>query len=330
MIKINLKIIAIFLILNTLAQAGVSQDYTYSQFYANALYLNPALAGTEYCPRIILNYRNQWPSLPGSFVSYSASYDQFSEFLSGGLGLQFDYNTSGEGALYEFQLNGMYAYNFQISDLMEANLALQAGIGNYGLNKNKLIFPSGLLPGNGIPSLEDYKNNVIFPDFASGFMIGYNEKYFVGAAVHHLTQPDISLKTESENLLRMKVTVHAGANFDSRHTTGFRHAKNPTLTISPNIMYQQQGKYKQLNVGTYFTYQPFVAGLWYRHAFANPDAVIISIGLQQKKLRLGYSFDYTLSSLSIAGGGAHEISLSWAYDCDKKRKNSRAIKCPSF
>lgn len=308
---------------------GIAQDYTYSQFYANPLYLNPALAGSEYCPRISLNYRNQWPSLPGAFVSYSASYDQYSEFLSGGLGLQVDYNQSGEGALHEFQLNGMYAYHFFLSDLLEANLAVQAGLGNRGLTKEGLVF--GYDPnGQPIdPNLDNYQDNVFYPDFASGFILGYDEKYFLGGAVHHLATPNVSLKNGDEYLLPMKFTIHAGANFggDSR---GYRRATGPQLMISPNVMYQRQGEYQQLNIGTYFTYAPFVAGLWYRHAFTNPDAVIISLGLQRDNLRLGYSFDYTVSSLSIAGGGAHEISLSWVFNCNEKRKRSRAIKCPSF
>lgn len=330
MIKNNLKIILFFLIFSSFIQEGVSQDYTYSQFYANPLYLNPALAGSEYCPRIILNYRNQWPSLPGAFVSYSASYDQFVEFISGGVGIQFDYNTSGDGIFNNFQLNGMYAYNFHISELIEANLALQAGFGNRHLNTDKLIFASDFDNTATPPNFDNYKSNVIHPDFGTGFIIGYDEKYFIGGAVHHLTRPDISLNSEAQNLLEMKFTLHAGANFGEGNTRGYSRSNNPTLIFSPNIMYQQQGKFRQLNVGTYFTYDPFVAGLWYRHAFANPDAMIVSLGLQRDKLRFGYSYDYTLSSLSNASGGAHEISLAWTFSCDQKRKRSKAIKCPSF
>lgn len=329
MFKNILKIFVILLTISSVWSDLRAQDYTYSQFYANPLYLNPALAGSEYCPRITLNYRNQWPSLPQAFTSYSASYDQFSEFLSGGLGIQFNYNQSGETALHEFQVNGMYAYNFFVSDLIEANLAVQAGLGNRGFNKDKLIF--GFDPnGNPVnPNLDEYEDNVMYPDFATGFLIGYDEKYFLGGAVHHLSQPDISLKTGNEYLLPMKFTIHGGANFETGGR-GFRRTSGPVLGISPNVMYQMQGEYQQLNLGTYFTYDPFVAGLWYRHAFTNPDAVIVSLGLQRDNLRLGYSFDYTVSTLTMAGGGAHEISLSWVFDCNEKRRRSRAIKCPSF
>ena len=54
-----------------------SQDPEFSQFYANPLFLNPALAGSTICPRAIANFRDQWPSVGGAFVTYNASYDQY-------------------------------------------------------------------------------------------------------------------------------------------------------------------------------------------------------------------------------------------------------------
>jgi len=71
----------IVLILTVLFSLGISenlfaQDPEFTQFYANPLYLNPAFAGTARCPRVNLNYRNQWPAISGTYVTYSASYDQ--------------------------------------------------------------------------------------------------------------------------------------------------------------------------------------------------------------------------------------------------------------
>ncbi|PJC62051.1 MAG: hypothetical protein CO022_06595, partial [Flavobacteriales bacterium CG_4_9_14_0_2_um_filter_32_27] len=33
------------------------QDPEFTQFYANQLYLNPAFAGSSYCPKLSLNHR---------------------------------------------------------------------------------------------------------------------------------------------------------------------------------------------------------------------------------------------------------------------------------
>ena len=56
-----------------------AQDPAFSQFFANPLYLNPAMAGTDICPRLSLNHRNQWPGIGKTYVTYSASYDQFAK-----------------------------------------------------------------------------------------------------------------------------------------------------------------------------------------------------------------------------------------------------------
>ena len=39
------------------------------------MYLNPSYAGANFCPRWIMNYRNQWPALAGDYVTYSTSFD---------------------------------------------------------------------------------------------------------------------------------------------------------------------------------------------------------------------------------------------------------------
>lgn len=324
----------VLLLLIVLAATVHAQDYTYSQFYANPVYLNPALAGSDYCPRITLNYRNQWPQLPAAFVSYSAAYDQHVDFISGGVGVLFQYDKSGEAAIRQFRLGGMYAYRLDIADRWQASMALEAAFGQRGVSWDDLVFASQIDPASGNllpagPPPDNFRDNVNYADFAAGFVVGFDEKIFVGGAVHHLTTPDIGFISESDNKLPMKITVHAGANIESGGRRSYR-SRGPELTISPNVLYQQQGDFRQLNIGTYFTFAPFVGGLWYRHAFENPDAVIVLLGLQYNNLKFGYSFDYTLSTLAIASGGAHEISVGWLFDCNKKSNRSRAIKCPSF
>ena len=57
-------IVLLFLDINSHAQ-----DPIFTQFYSNPVYLNPAFSGTNKCPRFVMNYRNQWPSFPGAFVT---------------------------------------------------------------------------------------------------------------------------------------------------------------------------------------------------------------------------------------------------------------------
>ncbi len=330
----NFKFLFIILPAMLLASMLASgQDYTYSQFYANPLYLNPALAGSEYCPRISLSYRNQWPALPGSFASYGVSFDKYVDFIHGGVGVIVNYDKSGEAAINKAQINAMYAYNLIIDSKISANFALQAGYGQRSVNMSDFVFGSQIDPGTGnvitnSGPFGESSSAVYYADFAGGFLLGFDEKYFFGGAVHHLTQPNVSFFYGEEDLLNMKITVHGGANID--FDNGYRRSATPGFKISPNVLYQQQGDFKQLNVGSYFTFASFTAGLWYRYAFENTDAAIVSFGFTKDNLRAGYSFDYTVSKLTSATGGAHEISVAWIFDCEKKSRRPKTIICPTF
>ena len=92
-----------------------AQDPQFTQFYANPLYLNPAFAGTARCPRVVLNYRNQWPALTGTFVTTSASFDQHVDGIMGGLGLLVTHDQAGKGTLNTTTVSGIYSYQQAIS-----------------------------------------------------------------------------------------------------------------------------------------------------------------------------------------------------------------------
>ncbi len=54
-----------------------------------------------------------------------------------------------------------------------------------------------------------------------------------------------------------------------------------------------------------------MGGIWYR----NLDSFILLGGIQYKKFRIGYSYDFTISKLTNATGGAHEVSLGFTIPC---------------
>ena len=108
-----------------------------------------------------------------------------------------------------------------------------------------------------------------------------------------------------------RLTVHSGILINLSQLRDGEDLGN--FSISPNIVYVQQGKFHQLNAGMALNMFPFVGGLWLRHSFGNPNAVIVLLGFQQKNYKLEYSFDYTISRLTIQSSGAHEISIAWLF-----------------
>ena len=105
--KIFVSIIVCFIWSGTQAQ-----DPTFTQFYANPVYLNPALAGSYGCPRFAMNYRNEWPQLTGNYVTYSAAYyDTYAKNLSGGIGILAMHDQQGQGTIQTSMLGLIYSYH---------------------------------------------------------------------------------------------------------------------------------------------------------------------------------------------------------------------------
>jgi type IX secretion system PorP/SprF family membrane protein len=310
-----------------------AQDPGFSQFYGNPLYLNPALAGNKICPRLTFNYRNQWPSIPASFITYSAAYDQYVDFLSGGVGLLVVSDQAGDGLLITNSFSGLYSYRLEASRDIVLNAGMQATYQQMSIDDSKLIFADMLTNGtNTSPDLDLIRSSGLtqsFPDFSAGLLVGYRESIYLGFAAHHLTQPDNGFYSGSGSRLLMKYTIHAGAIFNLIPATGFDD--NRALpSISPNILYQQQGEFRQMNAGLYLNIYPFVAGLWFRYNFENPDAAIALLGFEYNQFKIGYSYDYTVSRLTNATGGAHEVSVAWQFACLERSTKIKAIKCPTF
>jgi type IX secretion system PorP/SprF family membrane protein len=327
----NKSFILIILAFFSFMQMGYPQDPEFSQFYANPLYLNPALAGATICPRAIANFRDQWPAIGSAYVTYNAAYDQYIDAIHGGVGLLITEDRTGGGKLNTTEISLIYAYKFNITSKLSASGALQAGYYQRHLSWNDLIFEDMIDPRLGVvePTKEKPPDNptVGAPDFTAGVMLGYNEQVYGGVSVAHLSQPKFGFYNSSSSTLDMKFTVNAGGVIDLK---GEGESEDREFSISPNILYQQQFKFHQLNVGTYLTIDPLIIGLWFRHNFENADALIPLLGLHYKNLRFGFTYDITLSDLRGATGGAYEGSLSWQFPCIEKRRHIRAIKCPSF
>jgi type IX secretion system PorP/SprF family membrane protein len=176
------------------------------------------------------------------------------------------------------------------------------------------VYQTGDLPRGG---------NVSNIDFSAG-AIGYSDMFYFGFAAHHLTQPNESLILGDETRLPMKLTGHVGAVIPTSGRASMY--TNNDVKVSPNLLFRMQGTFTQLNMGMYVRKGPLVAGLWYR----NRDAFIVLLGIQTDIIKIGYSYDLTISKLSMASGGAHEISLGINFQCKPKRKTFRTISCPSF
>ena len=307
---------------------SMGQDAVYSQFYANPLYLNPSLAGATMSKRLAANYRNQWPSLNSAFTSYSISYDQYIDALSGGIGVLVTTNSDVGGLLSSTSAHLMYSYRLQIAQNLNMNFGLGAGIHQRSIDWSSLVFE------NPESEVKLTQTSRIVPDFNLGTVLGYKDLFYAGFALHQVTQPVISFYNNNMGRLCIKYTAHVGGNIFFDRFREYNTDEPPKVVLSPAAVYIRQDASQQINVGMNLTIYPFVFGAWYRNAFKNPDAIIALVGFCLRGFQFGYSYDATISKFSNATGGAHEISLGYRFAPSKLSKRTvdkqRAIPCPKF
>jgi len=327
-----------FLILIFLLSSKIfGQDAHYSQFYANPLYLNPAFAGSNNCPRFSINFRDQWPAIPGNFLVLSGSYDQHIAAIRSGIGVIVLSDIQGKGMLNTFNASAIYNFRIKVSHKFNLQFALQGGYLTSYVNWSKMETASGMHYED--LSSFSYKEKRGF-DAAFG-IVGYTPYLYFGIAMHHLFPIQDKLLSGPGEQFKTnwvpKYTAHIGGKI-----TILQKSRNEVnvgdIYLYPNFIFSSQGTFNYMHEGFYFNFYPFTIGGWLRHNFNNVDAFIFSCGVEYKFLRVGYSYDFILNKLE-GTGGAHEVSLQFTIPCNndrvvkkktKKSMNYEPLDCPKF
>ncbi len=315
----------------------LAQDAQFSQFYANPLYLSPSFSGSTDGTRASLNFRDQWPSIPGAFVTYAASIDHYFPAQNSGVGLQIVRDQAGSGHLALTSVAISYAYKMRFNHKWTVLPGLNLSYNVRSIDFYKLRFPDQMhITGNSsvskeLPSLE----KVNYPD-ATFSVLAYNFFYWGGISVEHLFTPNQSL-IDGISRTPVKFRVFGGRKFIYSNLNRWNET-----SLKLAFSYKAQGKYDQLDIGAYWSQSSFVIGLWYRgiplfkryeKGHFNHDAFVILGGYKYKTLSFGYSYDITISRIFANTGGAHEISLIYEFNQEQKvrrRRKSRAVSCPKF
>lgn len=333
-----LKTLIPFFILSALH----AQDPQYSQYYANALYLSPAFAGSEENTRGIVASRYQWPGQEASYITHTASIDHYISEYKSGLGLIMRSDFISPSNLRTTDIGFVYAFQAEITERLSFRPALQISYTNKSISFDNLTFGSqytnvGFAGGSTNENL--LSQNKSYLDFSTGGIL-QSDDFWIGFAANHLNRPNESF-LNGESRLPIKTSVFGGYKFSLTPDWKKKHT-NPDKekSISPTLLYKFQGKSDQLDVGLYGRYNTLVLGLWYRGLpikvnkpeKSNHDALVFLIGFIYNDFNIGYSFDYTISKLTMASWGSHEITLSYRIKglSEKKKDYQKKPVCPKF
>jgi type IX secretion system PorP/SprF family membrane protein len=301
-----------------------AQDVHFSQYYANPLYLNPALTGSFFGTfRMTALYRNQAFTISSNpYVTYSGSFDmaplkkkmRYDVF---GVGLMVYSDKAGDGALTTHSVLGSVAYAKTLDAFKKYSIGIgvQGGIINKRIDFSKLTFESQWNGDDGFDnSLANGENpsgtSFIIPDLTIGVIwkAYFSKKVntYAGGSFGHIIQPKQTFLNDADSRLSRRFIVHAA--------TDFRIGRYVSFT--PTIMYKTQNTAQQLNLGAAFAYDlndvtSIYLGAWYRLK----DAVIPMVAIELFGFRAGLSYDANISKLRPAsrGHGAVEVSLIYIH-----------------
>jgi type IX secretion system PorP/SprF family membrane protein len=309
----------------------------FTQFYASPLYLNPAFTGITMEHRFSGIYRNQWVGIPGHFVNSAFSYDYNLAELNSGIGLLFAQESAGTAKLRNTEVGLLYAYHI----MLDRKWYLQPGLKfNYvfrSINFNELVFNDQLYRGGGSSTETILDNRINYLDISSGILL-YSEKIWFGISYNHMNAPNQSLNG-NESILPPKFSTHGGIKFDIKDDG---NKKTVRKAVSVTFNYKSQAKFDQLDLGLYYDHNPLVLGLWYRGipllkayepGYANNDALAAIVGykVDEYNLKIGYSYDLTISRLFANTAGAHELSVVYEVAGKKKKRRRKfLVPCAKF
>lgn len=326
----------------------LAQRPQFSQYYAAPMYINPALAGSDDKPRFVLNYRNQWPNLQANFTTYSASFDTYFDRIKSGIGIIYTGDFVPSAGFSTQDIGLQYAYELQMNNKWTLRAGMQASYTMFNYTFSKLTFGDQYDDQGfrNIPTVETFGGALrsVVNAAAGGFL--YSEKMWFGLAAHNLTRPrqDILPNSKTSNL-PIHYSLQWGMNIPLKKGITWRDKQRGAvdLLMIPTVLFKHQGRFDQLDVGTYFKLNPLVVGVWYRGlpikpyelGLGNNESLVGLLGVEWPNLSVGYSYDYTISALGARTGGAHELSMRVLIDSPSRGRGQKKFfrhhfPCPKF
>lgn len=308
-----------------------AQDPQISQYYSAPQYLNPAFTGLTAEHRFAINYRSQWPGVKKNFNTFLAGYDYNASEANSGIGIIVMQDNAGIGNMSHSMAGFNYAYRFTVRKLSEIRAGIGANFNSVTVGANKLLFNDQLITGSAVSLDANNIGRKNFLDLNAGILFN-SEKIWAGITAKHLNQPNTSVSTEKSQL-PLFIGVHGGYRYIIEAKGSSKSQLKKYVTVSFN--YKHQLKNDQLDLGFYYFHAPVNFGVWYRgipfkkyNPYGNSESLVLLLGFEvpNKNLRIGYSFDLTVSPLALTSTkGAHEIALVYEIAEKAKYKSRRVL-----
>ena len=309
--KYYFVLIGIFLV-STLVKA--QQDPQYTQYMYNMNVINPAYA-TDNSGVINLGglYRTQWVGAVGAPKTATLfAHSPIAKRVE--MGVSFINDAIGD-VVNENNIYVDFAYVLPVSEKNKLSFGIKGGATFFNTNFSGFQFTD--------PDFDfAFENNIneVFPNVGSGTFL-FGENYYLGlSAPNLLTTKHINSKNgiKTTGVEEIHYFFTGGYVFDLNSNLKFKPAfmtkavSGAPLSVDVTTNFLINNK---LELGAGYRFDDSVSGLVNFYVLPN--------------LRVGYSYDYTLSNLGRYNSGTHEIFL--LFDLDTSSLSSKGFeKSPRF
>ena len=340
-IKLKKNTLNIVLLICLSTKILVAQEAHFSQYFTLPLLTNPAYAGIHNQSKVGLIYRNQYNALPSSYISYGVCYDTYVPGIHGGVSLEVVKDDVGNGILQNQHAGFSYAYQNAINKKIAFSFGMEALCNFNFINFSKIVVYNMLIQQtcDVIQSLQNVENfnapnSKIFIDVNAGGVI-FNDNFYAGIGMSHLTKPNDAWV--GNHIIPILLNIQAGYLFRPKDAK----KRNDSWYFSPNIYFLNQQNMHEINFTALAGLGYAQAGIGYRNS-SNSDAMIFHLAFLNGIFRIGYSYDFNISTKYFQPRNAHEISIQYIFkhnksgvgenDWGRNETNNRKkrIKCPNF
>jgi len=281
------------------SHAAMSQQTPLMSHYMfNGLLLNPAYAGSKEYVSTTMLYRKQWAGIEGAPVTYNGSVHGLLKKKKLGLGALMQQDKIGVTRQTDFY--GVLAYHMPLGQ-GKLSVGMQGGVSNFSSNVVELTYWD---PGDKVFAYNTFSN--LLPNAGLGAYY-YRELFYAGVSAPFL----ISYDPNESSSLEPDVPVHRQVR---RYfiTAGGIIETEKELKFKPSFLVRYEANAKlqyDLNLNM------LVNDIFWIGASYRSDESIVALFEYQisKKLRIGYSYDYTLGALGNYSSGSHEFMIGYDF-----------------
>lgn len=272
------------------------QSPQFSQYIFNYYAINPAMAGSKPCLNFSLGYRSQWLNLEGApktgFGSFSTEIklkQRPTNRSRHGIGMYIENDVIGPAA--RTSVNLAYAYHLPISRDISASFGVFAGVHQFKIDAAKITLST---PND--PLIDGSRGTLLVPNISPGMFLSH-KNWFAGYSIKELARNKWKIIGTKNSRYRWHHYIVGGKRFKTGKinvipSAMLKYVINSTPSIDLNVMLE-------LN-------KVFDIGVGWR----NQDQIGAMMKLKfAKYFTLGYSYDYTISSLKFGSNNTHELII---------------------